>query len=291
MNTAIRIYKSIGKLSKIDAQNPEITNLFIELHRHCQNILTASTKINLISKIPGKQYFVFHNGTKNSRAVNEDLFINDVQLVENTLEHLINNQLNSTTPDDITKALYTMAISFCAVIGLGKSGDQKTPGTFFEYFSSHWFAKTLRVHPQTSIQVLNLDRDTSLPTDYIYDLGNNRPKIHLPVKTSTRERVIQVWAHQRVLDGVYGTGRFLGMLVCLSETKTDQKKLEVTDICLPEQWRAYQLFIAQMYRIYYLDAPTKYLALNNVFPPINVRPLGEYFYEVNSLFDNISNYS
>jgi hypothetical protein len=199
---------------------------------------------------------------------------------------LINNELGNTTPEEITKALYTMAISFCAVIDLGKSGDQKTPGTFFEYFASHWFARTLSVQPQTAIRVLNLDRDTLLPTDYIFDLGDNRPKIHLPVKTSTRERVIQVWAHQRVLDGVYGTGRFLGMMVCLSETKTDQKKLEVTDICLPEQWRAYQLFIAQLYRVYYLDAPSKYLALNNVFPPIYVKTLGEFFYEVHSLFRN-----
>ncbi|ETT53065.1 hypothetical protein C162_07419 [Paenibacillus sp. FSL R7-269] len=286
MLTAIALYKRIGILAKVNAQNPEITDRFIELHQVCRNILSSVNRVPLLSLIPEKRYFVFQNEKKNSRAINLDLFLEDISAVENTIKHLINNELGSTSPEEITKALYTMAISFCAVIDLGKSGDQKTPGTFFEYFASHWFAQTLLVQPQKSIRVLNLDRDASLPTDYIFDLGDNRPKIHLPVKTSTRERVIQVWAHQRVLDGVYGTGRFLGMLVCLSETKTDQKKLEVTDICLPEQWRAYQLFIAQLYRVYYLDAPSKYLALNNVFPPINVKTLGEFFYEVHSLFRN-----
>ncbi|NUU61091.1 hypothetical protein [Paenibacillus agri] len=286
MLTAIGIYKRIGVLAKVNAQNPEITDLFIELHQVCRNILASVRRVALISKIPDKEYFVFQNEKKNSRAINSDLYIDDVLTVETTINYLINNDLRNTSSGEITRALYTMAISFCAVVDLEKSGDQKTPGTFFEYFASHWFARTLSVQPQTAIRVLNLDRDTSLPTDYIFDLGDNRPKIHLPVKTSTRERVIQVWAHQRVLDGVYGTGRFLGMLVCLSETKTDQKKLEVTDICLPEQWRAYQLFIAQLYRVYYLDAPSKYLALNNVFPPIHVKPLGEFFYEVHDLFQN-----
>jgi hypothetical protein len=49
-------------------------------------------------------------------------------------------------------------------------------------------------------------------------LGDGKNRIHLPVKTSTRERVIQAWAHQRVLDGVYGVGRFKGVLVALAET-------------------------------------------------------------------------
>ncbi|GIP60798.1 hypothetical protein [Paenibacillus woosongensis] len=283
METAIAIYNKIRVLSKTDILNPQISELFIEIYRVCSEILQLYSRIPLVSKIPDKQYFVFQKEKRNSRAINVALFIDDSHEVEKIVGFIFRNQLDFTNPRDITKALYTMAISFCSVIDLFKNGDQKTPGTFFEYFISHWFALMLQIQPQVSIDVLNLDMRTSLPTDCIFDLGPNRPKIHLPVKTSTRERVIQVWAHQRVLDGVYGTGRFLGMLVCLAETKTDKTKLEVTEICLPDQWRLYQMFISQMYRVYYLDIPTKYVELNNIFPPINVKQFGDFFYEIKTL--------
>jgi hypothetical protein len=95
--------------------------------------------------------------------------------------------------------------------------------------------------------------------------------------------VIQVWAHQRVLDGVFGTGRFLGTPVILAETKTDATKKEVIEICLPEQWRIYQMHIAQLKRIYYLDVPATYVKLNDVFPPITVKSFGHFFFEADTL--------
>jgi hypothetical protein len=92
---------------------------------------------------------------------------------------------------------------------------------------------TLKVEPTRLLPVLKLDLKGSLPTDFIFDLGSEKPKFHLPVKTSTRERIIQVWAHQRVLDGVYGVGRFLAIPFILTETKLDAIKREVSEICLP----------------------------------------------------------
>lgn len=165
-----------------------------------------------------------------------------------------------------------------------KDGDQKTPGTFFEYLIGHLFSRHLGVNPTDKLPVFNLDmEETTLPTDFVFNLGKDKPKFHLPVKTSTRERVIQVWAHQRVLDGVYGTGRFLGTPVILAETKTDKRKKEVIEICLPDQWRIYQMHIAQLKRIYYLDVPASYDKLNSVFPPLSVKSFGHFFFELDDL--------
>ena len=36
----------------------------------------------------------------------------------------------------------------------------------------------------------------------------------------------------------------------LAETKLGQKSHEVIEICLPDQWRVYQMFIAQLWRVY-----------------------------------------
>jgi hypothetical protein len=249
----------------------------------CLHFLKKTGREPLVSLIPGKQYFAFTQRNKVSRAVNSELFLGDAKEWAAFDAALQRKKLSGFSPERITQVIYSVAISFCAFIDLTKEGDQKTPGTFFEYLISHLFAWRLGVNPTTRIQVLNLDMETTLPTDFIFNLGKDRPKFHLPIKTSTRERVIQVWAHQRVLDGVFGTGRFLGTPVILAETKTDRRKREVIEICLPDQWRIYQMHIAQLKRIYYLDVPTTYGKLNEVFPPINVTSFGQFFFEADKL--------
>jgi len=82
---------------------------------------------------------------------------------------------------------------------------------------------------------------------------------------------------------VFGIERFMGTAVLLAETKTDTKKREVVEICLPEQWRLYQLYIAKLKRIYYLDIPRPYEKLGQNFPPLVVKPFGEFFFEWQSL--------
>ena len=136
------------------------------------------------------------------------------------------NDLSHLKNTEIQKIIYTMAISFCACIDIIKKGDQKTPGTFFEYFVAYFFSWCVGVEPQNYIQLLNLnDTETKLPTDFIFNLGKNEKKFHMPVKISTRERSIMLWAHQKLIDGVYGSERFIGTPVIMSETKTSQINL------------------------------------------------------------------
>jgi hypothetical protein len=239
--------------------------------------------VELRSLVSGKEYFAFTDGKKVSRAVNKRLFLNEPEKWDVFCRAIASNTTPSLDADTITRIVYSVAVSFFCYIDVTKQGDQKTPGTFFEYLIGHLFAWRLDANPKVRIPVLNLDMEATLPTDFVFDLGVNRPKFHVPVKTSTRERVIQVWAHQRVLDGVYGTGRFLGTPVILGETKTDRKKREVIEICLPDQWRIYQMHIAQLKRIYYLDVPITYEKLNEVFPPLSVRPFGQFFWEADTL--------
>jgi hypothetical protein len=266
---------------------PETTEIYEQLIDKTACYLDSSdvSQQALKSAVPGKEYFRFAKGKRTSRALNKGLWVADgtVAEVKRFLSALKDRCFDGWEADELNRCIYTLAVSFMAVNDLEKDRDQKTPGTFFERLVGHCCARCLSTNPRKQLEVLNLDRDTKLPTDYILDLGKNRPKFHVPVKTSTRERVVQVWAHQRVLDGVYGVGRFLGTLVCLAETKTADKKREVTEICLPDQWRLYQLFIAQMTRIYYLDVPEKYRALNEVSPRISVRPFGEFFLEYRTL--------
>ena len=212
-----------------------------------------------------------------SRPVNRALFQRGSEGWTSVRDAMVDDTLTQLEPDIITGALYTAAISFCSAVDLIQR-SQKTPGTFFEYFVAFFFSWRAGVEPKKSIPMLSLgDEDIQLPTDFVFDLGNDRPKFHMPIKTSTRERSIMLWAHQKLLDGVYGLERFLGVPVLLAETKTDKKTREVVEICTPDQWRLYQTYIAKLKRVYYLDLPHAYESLAEKFPPVVVRPFGSFF--------------
>ncbi len=282
-----KLYRRIQKLTG-NIKSSEVSDVFTDIFSESTHFLNKFNRSDLASKIPNKKYFVFDTGRKISRAINADIYLPAIGDWLALVHAIHNNDRPRLSSEKINRAIYCLAISFCAAIDLTKSGDQKTPGTFFEYLIGHLFSARLGINPRTNLPVLNLDMNTTLPTDYVFDLGPNQAKFHLPIKTSTRERVIQVWAHQRVLDGVYGTGRFWGTPVILAETKTDSRKREVIEICLPEQWRIYQMHIAQLKRIYYLDVPAAYARLNEVFPPLCVKPFGDFFGEVDILISPLS---
>lgn len=244
--------------------------------------LLTLDKVPLESKVPGKRYFMFHDPVrgKYSRSVNEGLFADNIRTER--IRRVIDCDVAGMRPEIITRVVYNCAMAYCCAADILKASDQKTPGTFFEVLIGHLVARTLGVNPKNQITVPTLDVEVTLPTDYVFDLGEGKNRLHLPIKTSTRERVVQVWAHQRVLDGMHGVARFKGVLVAMAETNK-QKNTSVLEVCLPNQWMAYQMYIAQMFRVYYLDLPEKYVALKDRYPFIQVKQFGEFFSEVDKI--------
>ena len=72
-----------------------------------------------------------------------------------------------------------------------------------------------------------------------------------------------------------GLADFLGMPIILSEASIDAKTGKVTEICLPWEWRLYQMHLASLRCVCYFDAPQNYLKLNRVFPPVRLVTIGE----------------
>lgn len=271
------LLKSI-KVSEYLDYNP--LNIFLNIHLKAIEYQKSLERKELNSDIFGKEYFAFVMNNKISRPIRTKLFDIAEDNFNETLTKLWAGDFHSIDVNHITKTVYRLVMDFVTFIDIVKTGDQKTPGTYFEKIIGLFVTKKMQVAPRTSIKILNFDEaDIDLPTDFIFDVGKNKPKFHVPIKTSTRERVIQVWAHQRVLDGVYGMGRIIGMMVCLSESKLDRSNLKVTEICLPDQWKLYQMFISNMKYAFYLDIPDRYKSLNNEFPKIRVKEFGEFFSE------------
>lgn len=279
------LYEKMKKEFDRCSYSDNVTECFKNLYEKNKLFLDACDTVELTSKVEGKEYFLFTYGKAKSRAINKKLFNADLNSqsldysVDQFWDNVKANQIAQQSTHDIIVALYVVAISFCASVDLLNAGDRQSSGTYFERLIGHLYSKKFGIIPSNKLEVLNIGSRPTLPTDYIFDLGDQNPKFHVPIKTSTRERVLQAWSHQKVLDGVYGIGRFVGLLNCLAETKVDRKKLEVTEICLPEQWQIYQSFIARLTRIYYLDIPNAYKKLNDIFPRIHVKELGEFFHE------------
>jgi len=261
-------YQELAQEASRDLKGDGVSALLKQVVQLALRFLTKECdRLKLKSSVPGKEYFSFRvKGKKNkfSRPINSKLF--DPGTAVKLIDRLVSAELAGVSQAQRGRALYSAAMSYCCATDLLKSDDRKTPATFFEIFVGHLASRAFNINPHKKIDVLALAPGYSLPTDFVFDLGPAKSRIHLPVKISTRERIIQVWAHQRVLDGVYGINRFRGILVCLTETNMVRKDLSVLEVCLPEQWAIYQMFISQLYRIYYFDLPVKYAPLAKRYP-------------------------
>lgn len=111
---------------------PENTALIDALYAESLKTLDRLDREALTSQVAGKDYFAFRKGKKISRAINQALYEPDRAQWKTLQAAMEVDDLSGLTSDEITRILYTMAISFCAAIDIIKDGDQKTPGTFFQ---------------------------------------------------------------------------------------------------------------------------------------------------------------
>lgn len=288
-------YNEMKNLFNINPLDTEITDKFEEINNLCQSEINALAKKPVTSRSTavGKNYIVFSNSTgKYSRPVNIDLYnagcsINSsgAKIIDEFWTNVRAHSIELQDAHTITAALYSICMNYCCCADL--IGDIKNnSGDYFEKLIGHLYSTHLNVAPTNQLNAVELDGESiSLPTDFIFDLGAGKPKFHIPAKTSTRERVVEVWAQQRVLDGAFGVGRFLCLLTCIGETNFYSNDMSVALTCVPNQWINYQLFISQIKRAYYLDVPKKYDDLNHRFPKIYVKEFGEFFHEAENLIE------
>ncbi len=265
----------IQQAMKKDARSDDITRLLAQLGDDCLDFLRDAEQKAARSLVLNKHYFTFVVRGNHSRAVNEDLFAN-WQLIHRFLNAVRTRRILDLSSDAITRACYTLVMSLACTVDLVNKGDQQTPGTFYEYLVTHLLTRSLDCERSQRVRVRIGEDEVPLTMDLVLDLGKGRRKYNVAVKNSTRERASEIWAHQRILDQA-ATDKYIGLFFGLAETKLDKRKLEVIEICVPEQWRAYQQYIATLSGVYYLDPPDAYLRLNEKQPSIRVRPFGAFF--------------
>lgn len=249
-----------------------------------QFLLDECEPIDLVSQVPGKEYFSFKRTNVIARPVNKSLFVPNVKRISRLWKRWISG---SIVVGDFAKLTYTIALAPCLAMEIFNRQNKKGPATFFECYIGHLFSKAAGVNPTKKVRLPILNRNVLMTMDFLFDMGEQHQKVHVPVKMSTRERVVQAWAHQRLLDTAYGEGSYRGVMILFSETKLDSRSLEVVEICVPDQWLAYQSLLAHMDRIYYFDVPVRYQALTNDYPNVIViKPFRSFFDEIGAVLQS-----
>jgi hypothetical protein len=242
------------------------------------------SRVNLVSRVCGKEYISFSRNDNPkiiARPANRQFFVEDPDAVAHYWREWLSGEINT---DDFAKFSYTVALAPCLAMELFDRQNKKGPATYFECLIGHMFARELDADPEKGTTITVHGARVRLTMDFLFK-GNRSQQIHLPVKMSTRERVVQAWAHQCILNGAYGENAFRGIMVVFSETKLSSKSHEVVEICVPDQWLTYQTLLSKIERIYYFDAPSRYLDLSNRFPDvITIKQFGEFFKERATLF-------
>jgi hypothetical protein len=142
MNDKIfKIYNEIKTIFKENRESRAVSYLFHSLYYECESLLQTKEKILLNSQIPNKDYFSFADNAKLTRPINKNLYdCVSSNMVDDFFEKLKNTSVTKIKSENITAIVYRIAIDFCTAIDIMKQSDQKTPGTYFEYFIGHLFS-------------------------------------------------------------------------------------------------------------------------------------------------------
>ncbi|MGC2856758.1 hypothetical protein ACM64Y_14895 [Novispirillum sp. DQ9] len=241
-----------------------------------------------------------------SRPIRAELFVPDARNFQMLAEDLRQYLQRGTPlqPGHITAAVYTAVMSFGMAIDLWNPGARKTPGTFFEFFigsccrlkfSGYDIKKHIRMpavisdDPEAAADIPiedgreNGGEERTLSGNFVStDLVIERPDgsggAVIPLKITTRERIVQPFAHQRILDSAY-PGRYRSFLACISEVQRDDKTTSVKQVCVPGTVALFQAHLSNISGIYYCDIPQRYGQAD--FRA--VVPVGDYTY----FFDDI----
>lgn len=215
-----------------------------------------------------------------SRPYRDDLFISSLEEYDRqAVEFLSCLRERQQNPELVAQMIYTVMTGFCLCFDLWKRGSRKTPGTFFEVMvGSAAKARLPGVVLGKHVRIENLPGDdvdalvdvngaegdatealqgNSVATDLVITHDGNDRAAVIPLKITTRERIVQPFAHQRILSSAY-PGKYESFIACISEVQRDGATQSVKQICVPGTVALFQKHMAAVKGLYYADIPERY---------------------------------
>ena len=158
-------------------------------------LATECNQVQCVSRVAGKTYFAFASKAAArpvSRPANAAYFVGDPDYIDAQWGPWAAGKLSAA---DSEKIAYTVALARCRQ-WRHLTDRQKGPATYFECFIGHLFAKTLGINPSKRATIPIEGGNVALTMDFLFQLGD--VGLHLPVKMSTRERIVQAWCASAV---------------------------------------------------------------------------------------------
>lgn len=242
-----------------------------------RDLLKERAEFRFLSECDGKKYSIWKGNNKMSRPISAGLMVEDIAAEwRSLLATAAPREKRYTMEQDRANAVvYSIIALVSSGFDIWMSSSRKTPGTFFEVLVGTLLEQVLPGHNRTA-HVIIPDQVENVSTDIVFstgDVSEHHPGLVVPVKITTRERVVQPYAHQRILDSVFGEGRYRSILVCMSEMQRDKNE-NANAICVPGTIRLFQTHLAQLTTLYYLDPPARYLA-EDVTSLVAVKTVGD----------------
>lgn len=205
-----------------------------------------------------KVYDIFSVGKKLSRPIRSDLWGMDLKQFASSWAAFSTSmprgclEAKSEQADEL---LYMASMSFACVYDLLKPASRKTPGTFLEMLIGSVLGNLTGMARGKQVKIPG--RSYTVPTDIVFEAQGVNAGLVVPTKITTRERIVQAWTQQRLLEAIFGAGSYKTILVCVSETQREKTK-KVNDICVPNQVELFQEYVSELQGLYYLDVPLAY---------------------------------
>lgn len=248
---------------------------------------------------PRIEYWVAEDNGALSRPYRPDLFVADLSAFREEARLFAEELRRGTSdPSRFDRVVYTTVSAFCLCFDVWKPKSRKTPGTFFEVFmasaarvrfprlamSKHIPIKDLPVAATADALVdvsgeegdaAEAYRGDSVSTDLVLTNPATGKGAVVPLKITTRERIVQPFAHQRILDSAY-PDQYASFLACISEVQRDDNTGTVKQICVPGTVALFQKHLSKLNGLYYCDIPVRY-ARPDLGSVIDVKPLHRLF--------------
>lgn len=244
---------------------------------------------------PKMEYWVAEDAGALSRPYRPDLFIADVPTFAASAKAFVDDlRTGNSDPARFDQVVYTTVSAFCLCYDVWKPKSRKTPGTFFEVLigsaarvrfpalamTKHIPIKDLPVADVADALVdisgeegdaVEAFKGDAVSTDLVLTNPKTGKGAVVPMKITTRERIVQPFAHQRILDSAY-PGQFASFLACISEVQRDDNSGTVKQICVPGTVALFQKHLSKLQGLYYCDIPLRY-ARADLGSVIAVKPL------------------
>lgn len=299
-------YSFLAAKKRYDKGTQALTGCF-EVVSECLEALAAHTQLRHFGNFSTSnalRYSVADADGALSRPYRPELFISDPEDFAKAAAIFVSdlNDGKLDDPDAFDRVIYTAVTAFSLSYDIWKPKSRKTPGTFFEVIigsatriafpdyvlTKHIPIRDLPVKDEGVVDALvdTVDGDEdaaefsgdSVSTDLVISNPKTEKGAVIPLKITTRERIVQPFAHQRILDSAY-PGQYASFVACISEVQRDDKTGTVKQICVPGTVALFQKHLARINGLYYCDVPRRYAQsdFNRIIP---VKPFHALFSDV-----------